>query len=244
MALLDFQTALGRLVRASERGDALEAVPLADVERSYLAALAGDAGFRFTVKVQRSWCSGRAAKAAYLTLSVLPAGRRAQLLTEWVGLGGGTRSFVGAESEAFLEFIGKRLPEPSHELSICQMERAALRAHEGMQHFRQPEPSEHNLLTGRVQRGRYAGLVRFFAAPEGVLNALTTGEPAPALSEEITALIFAPGFDRLYRKASCDEAALFGRLTLPVPVIELFAEGFRRRTIQELLHGGAVESAE
>ena len=244
MALHEFQTSLGMLMRASDTADPLRNPSLSAAERDYLSALAGNNAFLFTTRVQRSWCAGRAAKAAYLTLSILPAEKRDVLLQEWVDCGGGTQSFVGAESAAFLEFIGERLPDPSHELTICQMELAALRADEGTQHFVDPELSRIDSPDCRLQKGRYAGLVRFYAEPEQVLNALVTGGPCPPLSGTITALIFGPGFDRLHRAASWNEVALYARLLLPVLVTDLLKESFKRETIQELLKGGAAEFAE
>ncbi|MBZ5632058.1 MAG: hypothetical protein LAO55_02925 [Acidobacteriia bacterium] len=244
MALLEFQTSLGLLVRASDGSDPLRYPTLTPGEHGYLSSLAGSDAFLFTTKVQRSWCAGRAAKAAYLTLSILESEKRDQLLSEWVNSGGGTRSFVGAESAAFLEFIGKHLDDPSHELTICEMEMAALRADEGTQHFECPELSEIDSPHCCLQRGRYAGLVRFYAEPQQVLNALIKREPYPPVSSKITTLLFGPGFDRLHRTASWNEVSLYERLLSAAPAAELLSEGFRREIIQGLLKGGAVEYAE
>ena len=241
MPLLDFQTSLARLVRAP--GSALPDQALTADERDYLKGLAENPAFRFTVKVQRSWCAGRAAKAAYLTLSVLPGKKRDQLLEEWVNAGGGTRSFTGAESADFLAFIARSLPDPSHELTICNMELAALRSSEGAQDFESPDVSALDRPNCILRRGRFAGIVHFYGEPQRVLNALAKGEPCPAVSAETTSLIFGPGFDRLYRSASRTELALFERLKAPVAAATLFDEGFSRDTVQILLSGGVVEYA-
>jgi hypothetical protein len=244
MALLDFQTSLALLVRTSNGSDSSQQASLTADERCYLSDLTENPAFRFTVQVQRSWCSGRAAKAAYLTLSVLPGEQRDLLLEKWVNAGGGTHSFVGTESATFLEFIASHLLEPSHELTICRMELAALRSSEGTQRFERPELSRIDRPDCFLRRGRYAGVVHFYAEPERVLNALMRREPCPAISSEITTLIFGPGFDRLYTRASRRELALYDRLQSPVSAAELLGEGFARKTMQRLLEGGVLEYAE
>ena len=241
MALLDFQTSLVRLVRAPNGSDSLQPVSLTADERGYLSDLTEDPAFRFTVKVQRSWCAGRAAKAAYLTLSILPGEVRDQLLEEWVSCGGGTHSFVGRESTAFLEFIASHLVEPSHELTICRMELAALRSSEGSLRFKRPNLSRIDRRDCFVRRGHYAEVVHFYGEPERVLNALTKREECPAISSEITTLIFGPGFDRLYTRATSNELALYDRLASPAAAIALSGEGFARETVQKLLNGGVIE---
>jgi hypothetical protein len=244
MALLDFQTSLGRLIRVSDGYDSPGYRTLTEGERSCLAILAGSPGFRFTVKVQRSWCAGRSAKAAYLTLSVLPDGTRRRLLDEWTNSGGGTLSFIGAESAAFLDFIGQRLVKPSHEFTICQLELAALRAAEGADHFKPPDLPRLNCPQCAIRQGRYAGLVRFHAEPNHVLSALVNQEPLPPLSLDFTTLLFGPGLEGLYRTASPQEATLYEKLALPVASTVLFRGGHRRETIESLLEAGAVEYAD
>ena len=244
MALLEFQTSLAQLVRVSNGGDPSQGAGLTAGERRYLSGLAANPAFCFTVKVQRSWCTGRAAKAAYLTLSILASEQREQLLEDWVRSGGGTQSFVGAESEAFLEFIASRLPKPSHELTICRMELAALRSNEGSLHFERPELSAIDRPSCLLLRGRYAGIVHFYAEPDRVLNALLKRESCPAISGDVTTLLFGPGLDRLHARASSMEAALYDRLRTPASAAELIAEGFARETIARLLQGGVLEYAE
>lgn len=60
MALADFQSSLGRLIRVSDGRDPLPVGALTTQERASLLALTQSPGFQFTVKVQRSWCAGRA----------------------------------------------------------------------------------------------------------------------------------------------------------------------------------------
>ena len=243
MALLDFQRSLARLVCVSNSDDPSRPPLLTADERGYLSDLDENPAFRFTVKVQRSWCTGRAAKAAYLTLSILPRAQRDLLLEEWVNSGGGTHSFVGAESEAFLDFIASRLLGPSHELTICRMEQAALRSSEGSLHFMRPNLSQIDRPDCFLRRGRYAGVAHFYAEPQRVLNALMKRESYPAISSDITTLIFGPGFDRLYARASGRELALYDRLRSPVSTADLLREGFPRKALQRLLEGGALEYA-
>ena len=139
MAFLDVQTALGRLVRVPDGLDPLRTLQLDESERVSLKRIAQSAGYRFTVGVQRSWCVGRAARAGYLTLSTFPVALRSALLDEWVNSGGGTSSFFAAEGDALLDFIANRLPDPSHELTLCRLEQATLRANDGAIDFRAPD---------------------------------------------------------------------------------------------------------
>ena len=94
-----------------------------------------------------------------------------------------------------------------------------------------------------LRRGRSAGVVHFYAEPEKVLNALLKREPCPAISSDTTTLIFGPGLDRLYTRASSMEVALYDRLRSSVSTADLFAEGFTRETIERLLEGGVLEYA-
>jgi hypothetical protein len=161
MSLLDFETALGRLVRASKAAAPLLSLHLDDGEISCLETLKASAGFRFTVGVQRSWCVGRAARAGFFTLSILPEDLRRQLLDEWTDAGGGTSSFFAAEAEALLEFIASRLPNPSHELTACRFEQATLRANEHAIGFTPPDPELLSTPGCTLRRGRFAGIAAF-----------------------------------------------------------------------------------
>src|SRR5579871_5357901 len=82
MALRDFQTALGRMIQARRAEDPLQGLALTPEERARLTALTASVGFHFTVSIQRSWCTGRAAMSAHLTLSLLPEDQRTRLLEE------------------------------------------------------------------------------------------------------------------------------------------------------------------
>jgi hypothetical protein len=236
VALLDFQTALGRLVRKPAGEDPRRGLALAAGEDASLVALAETPGFRFTQDVLRSWCVGRAAKGARLTLSLLPVTERQRLLDEWVSIGGGTGSFFAAEADAFLDFIAEQLPDPSHIGTLCRVEQATLRASEGVGHF-----AWHEAPGGVLRVGRYSALVRFHAEPHVLLAALRGEAPLPPLSPDAIPMLFGAGLEGLCRVATEEEAALWNRLTTPTSWIVLQREGHSPETIRELLRAGAAE---
>ena len=242
MALLDLQTALGRLVRVTAGEDPFRGLHLTAGERASLVAVVDSAGFAFTVDVQRSWCAGRAANAARLTLSMLSADERQRLLADWVNAGGGTPSFFAAEADAFLDFIARRLPDPSHALTLCRVEQATLRAREGTLRFAVPDPSRLDAPACILRAGRYAALVRFHAQPQLLLAALE-GQPLPPVSRETTPVLFGPGLTGLSRLASGDEVALWERLAAPGALSVLSREGHRREAIESLVAAGIVEAS-
>jgi hypothetical protein len=244
MAFLDVQTALGRLVRAPDGLDPLRALQLDESERASLERIAQSAGYRFTVGVQRSWCVGRAARAGYLTLSTFPAAVRSALLDEWVNSGGGTSSFFAAEADALLDFIANRLPDPSHELTLCRLEQATLRANDGAIDFRAPDPALIDNPRYLLRRGRRAGIAKFYGEPHYIMTALLQNQPLPPVSHqpELT-MLFGPGLDRLCRPASQNELALWETLTAPLDSLSLVEEGHRREDIAALFITGVVEHA-
>jgi hypothetical protein len=242
MALLDFETALGRLVRAPNAPASLRSLDLDDGEISCLEALKASSGFRFTVEVQRSWCVGRAERAAPLTLSVLPKELRRRLLDQWTETGGGTSSFFAIEGENFLDFIASHLSNPSHELTACRFEQATLRANEQAIGFTSPD----DLLLApgcAVRRGSYAGMVAFHGEPHAIIDALVKHQALPPVSADVTTILFGPGLDRLCRVASPREVALWERLSAPVPFTSLLREGHNRNDLARMLRAGIVELA-
>jgi hypothetical protein len=241
MALVDFQTALGRLIRVPDGTDPLRCLNLQAGERSSIDVLAQSAGFRFSVRAQRSWCEARAAKSAHLTLSMLPDGERRRLLREWVDSGAGTESFHDAEAESFLHFISVRLTDPSPELTLCRLEQATLRANSGKAHFAAPDTSILNNPGCLLRRGRYAGLVNFNIEPHQSLNALQENSPKPFPSTEALAMLFSPGLEALCRAATADEVNLWERLDSAVSARTLLTEGHERNTVDMLLNAGAIE---
>jgi hypothetical protein len=123
MQLLEHQIVLGRCLRAAD-GDplaslaALQGIVLDRTKLAELHDLRNRSGFRFTRRDRRSWCEGRTAEAALLTLSILPAEQRRQLVNDWVDAGGGTAFDPASEADAFLEFAAGHLSEPSHAMTI------------------------------------------------------------------------------------------------------------------------------
>jgi hypothetical protein len=243
MALLDFETALGRLVRAPNAADPLRSLHLDDREISCFETLKASAGFRFTAGVQRSWSIGRAARAGSLTLSILPDDSRRRLLDEWTEAGGGTSSFFAAEAEALLEFIANRLPDPSHELTACRFEQATLRASEQAIAFTPPGPDLPPAPRCALGRGRYAAMVPFHGEPYAIIEALVKHQALPPVSADATTIVFGPGLDRLCRVASPREVAVWRKLTAPYAFTSLLDEGYHRDDLASMLQAGIVEFA-
>ena len=241
VVLIDFQTALGRLLRVQDGTDPLRGLNLNTDERSYIESLTERAGFHFSVSIQRSWCIGRAAKSAYLTLSLLSDGERRRLLEQWISSGAGSQSFYEAEADSFLDFISGQLIDPSHELTVCQFEQATLRASKGTNFYIAQDLHRLNNRDCMLGRGRYAGAVRFYAEPRRLMNSLLKHEPLPLLSHEVITMLFGPGFENLCRPASIDEGNLWDRLDGPVAMKALLSEGYQEETFITLLKGGAIE---
>jgi hypothetical protein len=242
MALADFQALLGHLIRSSnsvDGRDAVRSVLLSDGEMASLTALRCSPGLQFTIKVQRSWCAGRAGKAAHLTLSILSEERRRSLLDEWVGAGGGTTSFVGAEAAAFLSFLAGEFAAPSHERSVCEFEMAALRVAEGVTSF---QPADLSVMNSQalIRRGRYAGLVKFHGDPNLILKAMVQREALTPFDTE-TALLFGPGLPALHCVAHPGEATLFERLESPSTLAELLKQDWQWELLADWLRVGVLE---
>jgi hypothetical protein len=73
MSLLDYQSAMGRLIRSAAAPDALQDLSLDNREQSCMDAMTRSAGYHFTIGVQRSLWVRRAQRASLRTLSMLPA---------------------------------------------------------------------------------------------------------------------------------------------------------------------------
>ena len=240
MGLIEFQTVLGRMLREQNRDDHLRGVSLEDGENRYLESLRGSAEFQFYASVQRSWCIARATKAAHLTLSLLPEEERERLLDEWVDSGSGAQSFFGVEAEAFLDFIGRRLSDRPCEFTVCQFERATLRASEGANVFVAPDPASLQSPGCYVRRGGYAALVRFHADPNEVVQ---THQPLAGLFSANLILMFSPALPQLWREPSSEEVDLWDALDSPIQVRTLLDEGRSIEMLETLLSEGAIEYA-
>jgi hypothetical protein len=241
MALLDFETALGRIVRAPKAAVPLRSLHLSDGESASLQTLRASAGFRLTVEVQHSWCIGRASRAVPFTLSILPEDQRRRLLDTWTDAGGGTTSFFSAEGDALLEFIASHLPDPSHELTACRFEQATLRANEQADAFTPPDV---DLLLAEgclVRRGRAAGMAEFHGEPHRIIGALVNKKALPPISAAASSLLFGPGLVRLHRIASPREVELWKKLHEPLPFSSLLAEGYDREDLAPMITAGILE---
>lgn len=240
MALLDFERALGTMVRTRHAAPP-RSPHLNDAENSCLEILAASPGFRFTLEVQRSWCVGRATRAGSLTLSILPDELRRQVLDEWLDAGGGTSSFFAAESEAFLEFIASHLPDPSHELTACRFEQATLRTNLQVAAFQTPDPDLLAAPGCLLRRGPYAGMAAFHGEPHAIIEALVKHEPLPPLAADVTTMLFGPGLNRLCRVASQREVALWRKLASSIPMGDLLREGYDRDDLVPMLQAGIAQ---
>jgi hypothetical protein len=227
-----------------ERLISLQIFDLSTEERVSLNCILPSSGFGFTAAIQRSWCEGRAANAAALTLSILPLMQRRQVVEEWVNIGGGTSSFFASEADSFLEFIARRLPDRSHELAVARMEQAVLRANNAAAAFRPADSIVCDSTSIQLRRSKNSELVYFYAEPQRIFAALEGGEPLPPLSDRSYPVLFAPGLPGLFRSASCDEAALWDKLAAPMTIRELFSGNGARQVVETFVAIGAVERNE
>jgi len=244
MGLVEFQTGLGRLLREQKSSAPLHGVELDANEKRYFETLQDTAGFRFCAGIQRSWCIGRAAKSAYFTLSLLPDRERQALLDEWVDAGAGTNSFFDAEGDLFLNFISQRLIDPSHELSVCQFERATLRASNGASSYTPPDVSGLSNTDRHLRQGRHAALVRLYLEPGRLLESMQTRRPLPPLSSEPMVLMFSPGLPQLCNVPSQEEIATWEALEAPASVETLLAVNVSPKTLARLLEQGTIDYAD
>jgi hypothetical protein len=200
-------------------------------------------GFRFTQHGQRSWCEGRTAEAAQLTLSILSTEQRRQLVDDWVDAGGGTAFDPASEAEAFLEFVAGHLSDPSHAMTVCRMEQATYRASGAALRFTPPDLSLLDHPKAILCSGKGAALVRFLAEPQRLFAAIEVKAPLPPLSDKCFPVLFAPGLPTLFRAADDEEAAIWDKLACPIAVHLLSRERFARSAIEGLFRIGAMDLA-
>jgi len=230
------------MLREQKSETHLRGVSLDERESRYFETLRDTPEFRFYASVQRSWCIARAAKGASLTLSLLPPEKRERLLDEWVDSGAGASSFHNVEAELFLDFIGKHLPKPSHELTVCQFERATLRANRGASQFVAPDASALQDPDCVLRRGRYAALVCLYTSLDQLFNAVQEKEPLP--ESPVMLVLFSPGFPRLCAEPSVSEVSIWEALEAPVSIKTLLDQGHSLTTLAGLLRHGAIEPAD
>jgi hypothetical protein len=245
MPLLEHQIVLGRCLRAAGT-DPLASLQGIGLDRSELAELddlVHSPGFRFTQHGQRSWCEGRTAEAAQLTLSILSTEQRRQLVDDWVDAGGGAAFDPASEAEAFLEFVAGRLSDPSHEMTVCRMEQASYRASGAALRFTPPDLSVLDHPKAMLCAGKGAALVRFFAEPQRLFAAIEAKAPLPPLSDRCFPVLFAPGLPTLFRAANNEETAVWEKLAGPIAVRLLPRDSDLRSAIEGLFRIGAMDLA-
>jgi hypothetical protein len=240
MALIDYQTVLGRMLRDQRGDDHLRDVSLDERESRYIENLRDTAEFRFYASVQRSWCITRATKAAHLTLSLLPQEERQRLLDGWVDSGAGAQSFFGVEADLFLEFLGKHLKDRPRELTVSQFERATLRASDGVNYFVAPDVLHLQTPDCLLRRGSYAALVRF----GNDLNVTQQDGPLAELFSAGLIVMFSPGLPQLWQEPSAEEVDVWETLDHPASVRTLLSQGHSSETLETLLSHGAIEYAD
>jgi hypothetical protein len=250
MSLLDQQMTIGRCLRAgcaeplgAPTIDLKQTGAVDPEELAKLAELLQSPGFDFTRRVQRSWCLTRTEAGAKLTLSILPPEQRRQLVESWVAAGGGTAFDPSNEAEAFLEYIASRLADPSHELTVCRMEQAIYKASQAALDFIPPDAALLDRPAALLRAGTGAALVRFFAEPQRLFEAIQSKTPLPPLSSRWFPVLFAPGLPMLFRVASKDEAALWEKLARPIAVRLLAGDHATRKATETLFSVGAAEPA-
>lgn len=239
MALIDYQTVLGRMLREQRGGDHLRGVSLDERESRYIENVRDTAEFRFYASVQRSWCKTRATKAAFLTLSLLPKEERERLLDGWIDSGAGAQSFFFVEADLFLDFLGQRLSDRPRELTVCQFERATLRAGDGANYFVVPDPAALKQPDCLVRRGSYAAVVCFSKDLNGPQN----DAPLAELFSAGMIVMFSPGLPQLWHEPSTEELDLWDALDHPAAVGTLLSHGHAAETMETLLSHGAIEYA-
>lgn len=177
-------------------------------EQAVLAFARDTPGLALTSAVRRSWCEGRAVKAAHLTLSALPRTERRALVNAWVTQGGGTQPLIHAEADSFLDFIAVRLPDPSHALALCRLERAVNAAMAKSWRFVAPSSTAIQPRT-LLLRADGAAIVELMAPIEALVAALDARRPLPPIGATRIALLVAPGIPGLSRAVTPGERALW-----------------------------------
>src|SRR5678815_4587233 len=90
LSLFDFETALGRAIRAAPGESPIAGdTGVGQLSRDPSAIVGQTPGFTFTRQVQQSWCRARATRAARLTLGLLAEADRQAILDSWLATGGG-----------------------------------------------------------------------------------------------------------------------------------------------------------
>lgn len=240
--LSEFQTAMGRLIRAPAWGDApLERfadLGLSEAETAQIAAALTKPSVAFQVNIQRSWARYKSGEGAAFTLSCLSAAQRASLIEGWVELGGGTDLLIMREGHAFLDYIAEHLPNPSHELSICRMEQAIHLANGGAVSFT-PLAVDAALAAPLLTKHPEATLVDFHTDPNALLECTQQQRPLPPVGAHTASWLIAPGVPGLVQFANIEQIRAMRRLTQPTSPQALL-QLVSQQTLGELCAIGAI----
>ncbi|MCJ8157048.1 hypothetical protein [Sphingomonas sp. LaA6.9] len=175
-------------------------------DRALLGPGMNYAGLGLTARIRQSWCKGRAARAAMLTLSALPSSERAAHLSAWVSAGGGTRAHIQLEAEAFLSFLGGRLADPSDALSLCRLELALVRARRRDDRIPKGRDLAENTM---VRRSPYAAIVNVPASIDRIVADPVDRARTQRRGDAEISLLVAPGLAGQLRAATSRERALW-----------------------------------
>jgi len=228
MTLRAFQAALSHMVRSPDRikpdtfERQAERLELSTTEEEALRSVVSSTGLELTREIRRSWSRGRAYRAAPATLAAIPVDQRDAVLEEWISANGSSSSFPEGEAERLLEFIERRLRDPSPERIVCEIELASYRAARAAP----SSPCESNLVDLRrlntwLAVSPHASLMRIQAGPAGTPPTNLPELDATQSAELHPWILIAPGIEGGVRHASDPEVTILKALATPRPIAEL-----------------------
>lgn len=163
-------------------------------------------GVALTRMLQRNWRYTRLTHALPLTMRVLPATARDELLAGYCDTCPCVSFFPVHEARSFAGYLARLPAPPPHVASIAALEVAMIDALEAdvFGDAARPRPDAGGAL--RLARG--ASRVRFAAPPEQVLAAALAGRSLPAADAADHELLVAPGISGLARPPTAEERRL------------------------------------
>jgi hypothetical protein len=209
MNLHAWQTALAALVSGTPLGPEGAADP-------WLSRLGSTPGFQLTCSIQRWWRKLRVETSAPLTVALLRACDREDVLDTYMQARPESTLYPFQEAVQFLDFVKYAASaEVPHLQAVAQFERAVLLLNRASVLGEQPpalDASSPGLAPGlKLERHPLAALVRFDAPPHDLLNALLSDGPPPAwdVAPRPHWLLVAPCLPNGSRLASDSEARVF-----------------------------------
>ncbi len=127
------------------------------------------------------------------------------------------------------------------EFTICQFERATLRASSGANVFVVPDAASLQKPDSSLRRGNYASLVRFAADPDQWQSSVQKNELLTHLFSTGLIAMFSPGLPQLWHEPSSNELDLWDALDSPTQVSSLLSHGHSLETLERMLGQGAIE---